>query len=260
MGWQKQITYPDDTDLLSSLKDRVLKEINCVQVGEIQAFNPSNQTATVRLTLKTVVSVSIDGTRTITEKPILAEVPVVILSGGSSYLTLPISAGDTCLVLFNDRDFDEWIISGGLQIPATGRTHDLSDAIAIVGIRTLQNVIDDYEANKVKLKFNDSNFMTIAGGQITLNTPLTQMTNDGQVVNNLAVGNNETVGNNITAGGIVTASAFATSGSGGGGGSVTCASVNASGDVSGATLTAGNGATGTFNIVTVVNGIVTGGS
>lgn len=254
MTFQKQITYPSDTDTLDALKARVLKDINCVQVGEIQGFNSANQTATVKLTLKTIIRVELDGTKVVKEKPVLAEVPVVILSGGNSYLTLPITTGDTCLVLFNDRDFDEWVLAGGIQIPSTNRTHDLSDAIAIVGIRNLQNVIDDYEANKVKLKYNDDNFITIEAGQIISNTPLTKMTVDANV------GNNLNVGNEIIAGTVVKTPALQV-GVVGGSGSVDCSAVIATGDVSGATLTAGNGATGTFtNSVIVEDGIVVGGT
>lgn len=71
--------------------------------------------------------------------PILANVPVVFphstVSGFS--LTIPIKIGDQVLVVIADRSIDEWQASGGTGRPvesATPRAHDLTDAIAIIGI------------------------------------------------------------------------------------------------------------------------------
>jgi hypothetical protein len=53
---------------------------------------------------------------------------------------MPIQSGDTCLVLFCDRDLDNWFESGQITTLNSNRVHDLSDGVALVGIRHKQNV------------------------------------------------------------------------------------------------------------------------
>ena len=67
--------------------------------------------------------------------PVLQDVPIVWPSGGGVTLTLPVAAGDECLLVIADRCIDAWWQSGGVQLPMDSRAHDLSDAFAIVGVR-----------------------------------------------------------------------------------------------------------------------------
>lgn len=46
-----------------------------------------------------------------------------------------------CILLFSDREIESWFINGGNNTQAYPRMHDLTDAIAIVGIRSLPNMI-----------------------------------------------------------------------------------------------------------------------
>ena len=64
---------------------------------------------------------------------------------------MPVSPGDSCLVLFNDRDIDNWYESGAVTAPNTARTHDLSDGLVIVGFRHQANPISAY-SEEVQLR------------------------------------------------------------------------------------------------------------
>jgi len=101
---------PDMTLLLKEVKDDIFKNMNCHQIGVIEEFFPANQTATVRFVLKQIQNVSPDGTVTIVEHPLLKQVPVMMLYGGGSYLTMPIAPGEikTAEVIFYGE-----IASGG---------------------------------------------------------------------------------------------------------------------------------------------------
>lgn len=66
--------------------------------------------------------------------PEFAEVPVVMLQGGSSAIKMPISVGDYALVIFTERAFDGWWSGKDNAAPTEYRMHDYSDGIAIVGI------------------------------------------------------------------------------------------------------------------------------
>ena len=128
--------------LLNIIKDEIKREINCHAIGTIKTFDSTTLTCTVSINYQKVLKQSsytapnptayIDP---IINYPILVRVPIVVMGGGGSYTTYPISPGDNCLVLFCDRDIDLWLELGGVNNPPnTERMHDLSDAVAIVGL------------------------------------------------------------------------------------------------------------------------------
>jgi hypothetical protein len=73
--------------------------------------------------------------------PVFVEVPPVTLQGGGSYLAMPVSVGDYCLLVFTERCFDRWYQGKDEQPPAEMRMHDYSDGFAIVGVNPLQAAI-----------------------------------------------------------------------------------------------------------------------
>lgn len=81
-------------------------------------------------------------------------------------MTMPIAKGDSCFVLFNDRDIDNWFFDGGVKVPNTNRIHDISDGLVVVGVNNLQTVISDYLANGVRLKFSDACKIDLTSGLI----------------------------------------------------------------------------------------------
>jgi hypothetical protein len=52
---------------------------------------------------------------------------------------MPIQEGDECLVLFNDRDMDNWYSGSSSSGVATPRLHSFSDGIILVGLSSLNN-------------------------------------------------------------------------------------------------------------------------
>ena len=68
--------------------------------------------------------------------PTFAKVPVIFPGGGGAALTFPVAAGDTCLLVFLDRDQDNWLTSGQTGLPPnSARLHAPSDAVCFVGLR-----------------------------------------------------------------------------------------------------------------------------
>ena len=231
---------PGLVDVLDNFKEDILKSLNAVQIGEVRAFNASRQTVNVQVVIKQLVD-EVDGVKRYQDYPLMLECPLMFLNGGGSHLTMPVQAGDSCIILFNDRDIDNWFIEGGVKAPNTKRKHDLSDALAIVGVRNLQNALTDYPSDAVRLQYDTANKVEIKTGTIETTTPLLKQTGNATVEGDATVTGGLAVGGNVTSQS---------------GGTVTFDSpVSTTGD-----LSAGNGATGTFTTVTVVNGIVTGGS
>lgn len=261
-----QIGKPDSSAILEGLKRQTQLSINCVQIGVIQAFDAATQLATIKISMKQVKDVLEDGTRTLQEYPLLLECPVVVLFGGNDFLSMPIAVGDNCVVLFNDREIDQWLYHGDGQSPVTARLHDISDAFALVGIRSLTRSIASYLANGIRLSHNNGNSkMDLKDGLIDTVATLFLQHGNMEVTGDLTVDGNglvkedlEVQGDALVDGGLTVLGVTH-----GNAGTLT---IDANATLtSGHTLTApvvnsGNGATGSFNFVTVVNGIVTGGS
>ena len=90
----------------------------------------------------------------------MCQVPFIVLGGGSSNLTFPISKGDNCLLLFCDYEIDRWWDTGE-NLPANyERKHDISDAFAIVGVHSMVDLLQGY-SQYVKLKYSDSSYIEV---------------------------------------------------------------------------------------------------
>lgn len=231
-------------DVLDLNKRQTALSINAVKIGIVRAFNKDTQRADVEIAYKQVKEILADGTRVYQEYPLLMDLPVVVLFGGVDFLSLPIQEGDNCLVLFNDNEIDQWAKNGNGGNCSTFRMHDLSDGIALVGIRPLTNSIVGYLANGIRLSHGGGN------SQIDLKDNLIESI----ATLFLHHGNMQIKGN------LLVEQDFTVLGDAYG---------NGNGDFnlranlrqqSGRSIHAGNGATGTFNVVTVVDGIVVGGS
>lgn len=262
----KKIHPPTLTDVLESNKKDILTTLNCIQIGEIVSFDALTQTASIKIVLKKVISVTPQGVETYQENPtLILKCPVITLFGGTSFISLPIQPGDNCVLLFNDREIDNWFVNGGIQVPNTARTHDASDAIAIVGIHSLQQSIATYLTNGIRLSYGGGSAkIDLQENAINSLATLFLHTGNMQITGTLEVEDDVTLdqdldvkgdttveGNLIVLGDVV-----------GTGGTITIGdNVAAPGKtISAGHLSAGDGATGTYTIVTVVNGIVTSGS
>lgn len=92
--------------------------------------------------------------------PIIPDVPVVFpfatVSGFS--VTVPVEVGGQVLVVIADRSIDEWQSSGASGRPVestTPRKHDLTDAIAILGISCDVHNVSNYDFDKVCIRNAD---------------------------------------------------------------------------------------------------------
>ena len=158
-------TAPVDLfELLRRVKDDASRAINCMQIGNIESYNSLKNTAVVSIKMTRLMA---DGTEI--SYPQLEDCPVFILGGGGAAITLPIAAGDTCLVLFNDRNIDNWWYDGRVMAPADSRAHSVSDGIVLVGVRNLAaakltpsgSVCIDGGTKKVAIKNGTTNLKTL---------------------------------------------------------------------------------------------------
>lgn len=132
--------------------------LNCIKIGRIENVDFNNQTVDVQVLHKRV-SMNLNK-RELKDYALLCQVPFIVLGGGSSNLTFPITKGDNCLLLFCDYEIDRWWDTGE-NLPANfERKHDISDAFALVGVHSMVDLIQGY-SQYVKLKYSDSSYIEI---------------------------------------------------------------------------------------------------
>lgn len=135
--------------------------------GIIQSFDAAAQTVTVKPALREKMLA--DGDESWIDIPLLVDVPIVVPRAGGYALTLPIQAGDECLVVFGDMCMDGWWQSGGVQNQVECRRHDLSDGFAIIGVWSQPRVIPGYSTGSAQLR-NDagSAYVELAGDTVNI--------------------------------------------------------------------------------------------
>ena len=239
----QQIPAPDLTSVTDAVKRDTKITLNAVQIGIIQSFNSEKQTASIRIAISQVKEVLPDGTRILVEYPVLLECPVFTMFGGDSFINLPIAVGDNCIVLFNDREIDNWLNTGEVQPGTTSRTHDVSDAIAIVGIRHYQNSITRFLADGIRISFAANSEIDLTDDAIDSIANLFRHTGNMQITKDLEVLEDFYIRGD-------------TYGDVGGNWNLRANLMQEPGR----SIHAGNGATGTFDTVTVVDGIMINGS
>lgn len=119
--------------------------------GIIQSFDPQTQTVTVKPALRENITKE-DFSKEWQDVPLLLDVPIVIPRSGGYSLTMPIKAGEECLVVFLDSCMDAWFSFGGIQNQIEKRRHDLSDAVAIIGLYSQPHVITNYSTDSCQLR------------------------------------------------------------------------------------------------------------
>lgn len=103
----------------------------------VDAYDASKQTVDVVPLLMFPV---VDGQGNVTAQalPKLSGVPVVFPGGGGLRMTFPVKPGDFVTLLCSDRSLDVWKGNASKTPvdPGAGNSHDLIDAVALVGLRS----------------------------------------------------------------------------------------------------------------------------
>jgi hypothetical protein len=173
-----------------------IDDIHTCCPGIVDAFDAETQMAQVKPALQHLFFPDGEDARWV-DLPPLVDVPVVVLGGAGFALTFPIHSGDECLLLFAERSIDNWRETGEVSQQALARHHSLSDAFALVGIRSQGRALSSYNPAEVelrsldgqtKIRLTDSgeiflhqggNQIQMSGGQITLVAPTVRI--EGQL-------------------------------------------------------------------------------
>lgn len=143
----------------------------------VQRFDPYKQVVDVQPLIREKL-LNPENVISYEQYPLLVNVPVVYPRAGGFSITFPISAGDECLVVFSDLAIDNWWLNGNVQNPVEQRRHDLSDGIAIFGLKNQTKINGNEIGTKLKISDSDGNSIIIGDGiefngsfgSVTINT------------------------------------------------------------------------------------------
>lgn len=170
---------PSMKDLLDSLKKDIFLSLFCHNIGTVQSFDKNKQTATATLNYKKTIFQLNRATGlynpVLRDYPVLLDCPVIFLGGGDASLTCPVKKGDECLVIFNDRDLDNWFQGSSTSAVATSRAHSFSDAILLVGIRSLANVLEDFDEDRISMRDGSARVSVTDDEKVDVSNDLTDL-------------------------------------------------------------------------------------
>lgn len=128
------MSTPSIPGAVRRMVEMFLRNVRGALPGVIEDYDAATQTASVKpLLMEGYFDEA--GERKVDSLPVIPDVPVVFQGAGDFSITFPLSRGDTVLLIFAGGSLDKWLQYGGEVDPLDDRRFDLSDAIAIPGLR-----------------------------------------------------------------------------------------------------------------------------
>lgn len=152
------------SEALRALKENILSQIKVSLPGQIESYDFATQKASVK---------PLVGTRFLDGQdlpmPVIDGVPVVWPSSGGASLTMPVRRGDTVELIFSGKSLDRWLAQGGEVIPDDNRKHNISDCVAIPGLKSFAQGGMATDNDSVLLVYNNSFIKISDSGDIEIN-------------------------------------------------------------------------------------------
>lgn len=145
--------------------DNRLADVHTALPGRIESYDHAQQRASVSPVLRKRYR---DGQED--NYPVITNVPVIWPRGGGGSITMPLQAGDGCLLVFSERSIERWANQGGTRQPGDPRWFDLSDAIAIPGLYSFADGSLSENNQDLLIRFGGSRVRLTGGGDIEIET------------------------------------------------------------------------------------------
>lgn len=153
----------DVNEFAQGIEDMISNGVSGIHTAcpaTIISFDAGTCIASVKPTMTYYKS---DGTTL--DYPVIIGVPVFMPKAGSSQITYPVKAGDSCLLVFAERSIDEWMGKGNSD-NHDPRRYDLTDAFCFVGMCPAQSIsADNVEVinGGTKISLTPSNTINVVG-------------------------------------------------------------------------------------------------
>lgn len=147
----------NESEMLRQVLDNASAKIRVQMPAQVVSFDANKQTIVAQPLVREKIIDRYNGEIQWIQLPQLVDVPVCFPQGGNFVMTMPVQAGDEVVLSFTDTNIDSWWHSGGVQNWNDRRRHDLSDAIALIGVNSTPNVISDILSDGTELRSKDNN-------------------------------------------------------------------------------------------------------
>lgn len=150
-----------------------------ISVGKILEFDTKTTTATVKVLTSTIVE-SFDANYTVAPSVILYGVPVSFPRTAGYMITLPVKAGDYCILGVPDQGIDHWFVEGreayrqpeGRPEPAASRHKNPTDAIVLSILGNSLDLVDSYSENNIEIRSTDNTqVIRVSADGVDIETP-----------------------------------------------------------------------------------------
>ncbi len=143
---------PDPDEILRRNNDNLSRQIRVSIPASVVSFDPVKQTITAQPLIREKLVNRQTGETGFVTLPQILDVPVCFPRAGQYAMTFPVTAGDECLLVFQDTNIDSWYASGGIQNWNDRRSHHITDAVAILGVYSQPSVIEDFNTTDAELR------------------------------------------------------------------------------------------------------------
>lgn len=168
----------DIVNLLSKLKEDVSNGLRVCMPAKIETYDFKTQKASVKITMQELYE---DGTTV--DYPVISGVPVVFMAAGGASINLPVLKGDSCFIVFFDRDMSNWLLGGAGQKPNSTRAHNMSDAVALMGLSSFNNISKAENNTDVLITYSGSKIIIKPDGVLNIETTKDINITSAEVVN-----------------------------------------------------------------------------
>jgi hypothetical protein len=126
--------------LIKRVIDNSLADMHVGFPAKVVKYDYATQKADVQPLLKRKFA---DGD--VVKLPVIVNVPVIFPRVSESYVYLPLKVDDKVWIMIADYSIDNWLSSGSETDPNDVRTHNITDAVCIVGGYDFNHPITDLE-------------------------------------------------------------------------------------------------------------------
>ena len=157
---------PSLPQLLRSAIRSELTELHVCMPGRIDKYDTKTGLATVKPTLAR----RFRGRTEATEYPVIPRVPVIQPRTAVARINFPVKPGDLCLLVFADRNIENWIASDGAAPKEVNdvRMHDLSDAYAILGAYPEKIAAPSKNPDALSIEVNAGTKIALTNGSVEI--------------------------------------------------------------------------------------------
>lgn len=125
---------PSLAEVISSAISGALEGVHTALPAKVVRYDASTQQADVQPLVKAAYTDE-EGERQVASLPVVASVPVVMLTAGGFTFTVPVQNGNTGLLVFAEASLDRWLAGTGGEVdPEIDVRHGLSDGVFLPGL------------------------------------------------------------------------------------------------------------------------------